>query len=443
MLIVRIFFSSPGDVGEERNLGQQIIKRLQAEFAGRVTIEPIFWEHEPLRATANFQDQIPHPSEMDIVVFILWSRLGTRLPAQFTRPDGSRYASGTEYEFEDALNGHSRKGTPDILVYRKSAEPVAVLDKTIVERLAQKEALDAFIQHWFQASDGSFTAAFNNFSGPAVFEELVEKHLRKLLEARAKEIGGAADSQPVPAWTGSPFRGLEAFDSEHSPIFFGRTQAIGDVLNALRQQALQDRAFVLVMGMSGVGKSSLAKAGVLPNLTRPGVIENIGLWRNAVLRPSDTPEDIVRGLAVALLQTTALPELATDCTTVEELAQMLRETPKAAIPLIRAKLRQAADEVQHSEKLAKKPAARLAILIDQMEEIFTLPQVTAADRQAWTAAISSLARSGQVWIVATLRSDFYSRCTELPELLALKEGSGQCDLRPPTAAEVSQMIRQP
>ena len=91
MNTLRIFVSSPGDVGEERSLAGRVITRLQAEFGARITLEPIFWEHEPLRATASFQKQIPHPSQTDIAIFILWSRLGTRLPEHIHRPDGSLY----------------------------------------------------------------------------------------------------------------------------------------------------------------------------------------------------------------------------------------------------------------------------------------------------------------------------------------------------------------
>ena len=72
---VRIFISSPGDVAEERALTRKIIERLQGEFSGRIQLDPVFWEHEPLRATQTFQEQITRPSETDIVITILWSRL--------------------------------------------------------------------------------------------------------------------------------------------------------------------------------------------------------------------------------------------------------------------------------------------------------------------------------------------------------------------------------
>lgn len=441
MTTFAIFFSSPGDVGEERLIAHRVIDRLRGELAGSVAIEPVFWEHEPLRATASFQEQITRPADCDVAVFILWSRLGTRLPAQLTRPDGTRYSSGTEYEFEDALESYRRRKVPDVLVYRKTAETLTLLDRAVVtERLAQKEALDAFLDRWFRAPDGSFIAAFHQFQRPAEFEDLLERHLRKLIQDRLPGLARGAPP-PVPVWTsGSPFRGLEPFEANHARVFFGRTQAVSDVLNALRRQAAVNRGFVLIAGMSGLGKSSLVRAGVLPALTRPGVIEGIGLWRTVVHRPSDVPNDLLLGLATAFWRADCLPAGETS---VAEFAQGLRESPVMAMALLRTRLHQTAMDVQRTEGLDAPPDARLAIAIDQLEEIFTLPNVTGPEREAFVAALSALARSGFAWVMATIRSDVYARCAELPELLALKEGSGQVDLRSPTPAEVSQMIRDP
>ena len=162
---LRIFISSPGDVGEERVIAGRVIARLAGEFGQFLTLEPILWEHEPLRATAHFADEIVLPSKTDIVVCILWSRLGTRLPEGFKRDDGTPYASGTEFEFEDAARSYRQRGTPDLLVYRKTREAVAGLgdEPALLRRLEQKKALDAFIDRWFGSAEDSFKAAFHAF----------------------------------------------------------------------------------------------------------------------------------------------------------------------------------------------------------------------------------------------------------------------------------------
>jgi len=441
---LRIFISSPGDVFEERAIAQRVIDRIQSEYVGRIVLEPVLWEHEPLVATANFQEQIIKPSDTDVVIAILWSRLGTRLPKGFTREDGSRYDSGTEFEFEEAIAGFRKNGKPDLLVYRKTAPPSVRLDdeKELLARLSQKKKLDNFVEKWFHdKAEGTLIAAFHAFESPSDFENLLEIHLHKLVE---RQLPGsvAAEAEAPAIWKkGSPFRGLQAFEFEHAPVFFGRTKAVSDVIQALRDQAADGRLFVLILGMSGGGKSSVARAGVLPMLTQPGVIEGVDLWRRAVFRPTDVRGDLFTGLATALLRETALPTLDVDSNGPAELAQILRESPQAAVSLIKTALAQQADKTDSGK--GKKTEARLALLVDQMEEMFTQEDILPKDRKAFVNTLDALARCGRVWIIATLRSDFYPRLSNFPKLSALKEGAGQYDLMPPNASEIGQMIRLP
>ena len=68
MKTLRFFISSPGDVFEERALAGRVIERLQSEYIGRVVLESVLWEHEPLVATSTFQHQIVKPSDTDVVI---------------------------------------------------------------------------------------------------------------------------------------------------------------------------------------------------------------------------------------------------------------------------------------------------------------------------------------------------------------------------------------
>jgi hypothetical protein len=439
MKTLQLFISSPGDVFEERAIANRVIDRLQSEYAGRIVLQSVLWENEPLVATANFQEQIVKPSDTDVVIAILWSRLGTRLPKGFTRPDGSRYDSGTEFEFEEAIEGFRKNGKPDLLVYRKTAPPSVRLDDEteLMARLEQKKKLDKFVEKWFHdKTEGTLVAAFHAFESPSDFENLIENHLRKLVDRQIPRSLAATSDAPAVWKRGSPFRGLHAFHFEHAPVFFGRTKAVSDILQGLRDQAADDRSFLLILGMSGGGKSSVVRAGVLPMLSQPGVIEGVNNWRRAIFRPTDVRGDLFTGLASALLREHALPDLEPDGSDPAALAQVLQESPQATVSLIKSVLKQEA-------AAAGKAEIRLALVIDQMEEMFTQEDILPKHREAFVDLLDALARCVKVWVICTLRSDFYPRLASLPKLGALKEGAGQYDLMPPTSSEIGQMIRLP
>ena len=444
---LRIFVSSPGDVGRERLLSRHVIARLRGEYGRRVDLEAYFWEHEPMRGSTDFTGTIPDPSAFDIVVCILWSRLGSPLNENYRKADGSPYASGTEYEFEVALAGRLKNGKPEILVYRNEQEPTVPIEPASVreEKIRQYEALKAFLQKWFFNPDGSFRLAWNSYKGLDDFGSKLEDHLRKIIDEKAPALAPRAAPVAFGSYSrGSPFRSLQPFRFEDADIFFGRTKAIDDVLNALQNQAAAGTAFALIFGSSGSGKSSLVRAGVIPLLVQPGAIEGIGLWRRAEMRPSAAAPDIFFALANALVSATALPEVIDGGVTAQELADALRKASGSISLVLKTALTQVSREVQAKEHLPLPPSARLVLLIDQFEELFTLTDRFSAETQkGFVTALAELARSGVVWVIATVRSEFFGQCETIPELVRLKSGKGEFQLLPPTRPELSQIIRLP
>ena len=57
----------------------------------------------------------------------------------------------------------------------------------------------------------------------------------------------------------NPFPGLRPFEMEDKFLFFGREEQVGELLARLRKSQ-----FLAVLGPSGSGKSSLVRAGLLP-----------------------------------------------------------------------------------------------------------------------------------------------------------------------------------
>jgi DNA-binding response OmpR family regulator len=183
---LKVFVSSPSDVGSERRVVRRVIDRLNVELTGEAILVPVLWEEEPLVASETAQTQIVLPRETDIYVGIFWSRFGTPLPDTVTRDDGSRYQSGSEFEFEDALAGQHEAGRPDMLVYRKTVQPVVPLEsrEQVLRSLDQHEQLEAFIGKWFTGSDGTIAGVYHAFEEPEQFGELLETHLRKVVRKR-------------------------------------------------------------------------------------------------------------------------------------------------------------------------------------------------------------------------------------------------------------------
>ena len=68
-----------------------------------------------------------------------------------------------------------------------------------------------------------------------------------------------------------PFPGIFAFESEDAAIYFGRDEEVRSTIEKLdARRSTYGSGFLLILGASGAGKSSLLKAGILPQLARRG-----------------------------------------------------------------------------------------------------------------------------------------------------------------------------
>lgn len=443
MQTFNLFVSSPGDVKVERQRVENIVSRLNGEFGGAVVLKAIRWETEHYQAFSTFQAQIPPSIECDLVIGILKWRLGTELPPDFDErlPDDRPYPSGTAYEILTAVQKRQKGGTlPDIYVFRfAGGSPTVPLDDPDRPKIEREwQALKSFFQEWFVTEGGHFLAAFNQYSSEDDFETQLEELLRKWLAD--KVTGGRMVHWPI-AVKGSPFRGLEPFEVEHAAVFFGRERAIEVGRKRLVEAAAKGTPFLLVVGASGAGKSSLARAGLIARLTTPGVVPTVDIWRDAVMKPGEGEAGPILALAAAFCA--ALPELAQgDFPKAEALADHLRRggTP-ATQPILGALTRIAqAEQRKRNSDQPLRPA--LLLLVDQLEELFA-QAITKDERAAFVAALKELVATGQVWCIATLRADLYEPMLRQPLLGDLKERGASFDLGPPRAAELDKIVRAP
>jgi WD40 repeat protein len=91
------------------------------------------------------------------------------------------------------------------------------------------------------------------------------------VDEKAPAAAGLPDYSLPPADVPCPYKGLVRFESEDTDLFFGREELVSELA-----KRLADSSFLAVVGPSGSGKSSLVRAGVVPELE----------WREASIRPA-------------------------------------------------------------------------------------------------------------------------------------------------------------
>lgn len=181
-----------------------------------------------------------------------------------------------------------------------------------------------------------------------------EVALRRL--SRELQVSLAAAEAKPPC----PYPGIEPFRENNHELFFGRDRDIKEAL-----QRLKFHAFLTIIGPSGSGKSSLAFAGVLPELRDSQLFET-DRWLSVALRPREHP-------LVALRR-----KLASDSTDVE---------------------------MAVSKLLNRHNAQNLILIVDQFEELFTVADPE--EVEPFQILLQQLSQLPNCYVILTVRADFY------------------------------------
>ncbi|QTR50994.1 WD40 domain-containing protein [Candidatus Thiothrix anitrata] len=191
----------------------------------------------------------------------------------------------------------------------------------------------------------------------------------------------------------NPFVGLRPYESSDSLYYFGRGEQVKTLLRQLHQHR-----FVAVVGSSGSGKSSLIRAGLIPQLEAGFLVQERDQWLVARMKPGEEPiGNLVDGLGMEGNLLAAIREQG-----AQTILDLL--TPQLA----------------NSD-------TNLFILVDQFEELFRfgLEQGKAEQRQEaeeFVALLLALARQQAlpIYVCLTMRSDFLGDCDAfygLPEAI--------------------------
>ncbi len=210
----------------------------------------------------------------------------------------------------------------------------------------------------------------------------------------------------------APYRGWQPLEAVDAAVYFGRDAQINRALTAIRElrSSGAEKLFV-ILGPSGVGKSSFLRAGLLPRLRR----DDRHFLPMEIVRPGRDPLSGPQGLASSIhalrskvgLRKPALGAIKAGVDDPERLRRWLIEAQQAA--------------VERFVDMPGAPPPTLVLSIDQAEELFSADAGAEAD--AFLTVGAALLRDGEpplpIVVIATVRADRYEPLQTAPQLAGL------------------------
>ncbi|HEX3150390.1 MAG TPA: hypothetical protein VHR66_20095, partial [Gemmataceae bacterium] len=210
----------------------------------------------------------------------------------------------------------------------------------------------------------------------------------------------------------NPYPGLRRFDVQDADLFFGRDEQVDRIL-----QRLGDNRFLALVGASGCGKSSLARAGMMSALMA-GRMTQVGAgWRIAAFEPGARP---LSNLADALVRAGWPADASKSDAAADARDGILANLRRGPFGLAKT-----VSEYWGPNATRLIPDGRqLLLLVDQFEEIFRFHRDHDPNEAA--AFVALLLRTAKtpslpVYVVLTMRSDYLGDCvlfSDLPEAIS-------------------------
>ena len=253
-------------------------------------------------------------------------------------------------------------------------------------------SLGVLVEHLLGGSPPPLDGALDVAEGPAsaVVCRATDPDPRRRQQSIDELMAELRDAFSVPAAppatftpTRNPYRGLEAFAQADSDDFYGRDRPVAEMVAVLRHEPL-----LIVVGPSGIGKSSAVKAGLLPALAA-GALPGSRAGSSPSSSPGASRSRTWRQRS-GRVATADLPDVV---------GALLSESCSLAAVV---------DELAPGNP-------GVLIVIDQLEELFT-QTVDDAERRAFLRMLVGVAQApdSTVRLVATLRADYFDRPLAYP-----------------------------
>lgn len=245
----------------------------------------------------------------------------------------------------------------------------------------------------------------------------------------AKQLRAALAGKPPPPHleNACPFPGLEAFDEFRGRFLFGRDTEIREAIERLGAAGDAPKRWLQIEGPSGVGKSSFARAGIVPAVRRGWIDGAPKAWRVGMMKPGGDP---IRNLAVAFAKALRR-ELGGALVSPEDLMDDLWKGEGAFSTMLRKYV----------------PAGHgYLLVVDQLEELFVASGTDRSAVRRFDGLLASALRDkeGPLHLITTVRSDALNSLSEIPELeYLLNSRASRYHLKMMTAAGLLSAIEGP
>ncbi|MCV6639660.1 caspase family protein, partial [Candidatus Albibeggiatoa sp. nov. NOAA] len=282
-------------------------------------------------------------------------------------------ALGNKEGYERCFIAASRDFEP---AYESFSSKHGVLTKVLLQGLAAQQSVDNY-----DLADFIQTKLTSSVQKPLV------RNFGRIMLTQA-----AMDMEKQPLSGKCPYKGLRFFDEDDAKYFHGREALTEQLIEAVRTSN-----FLAVLGVSGSGKSSVVRAGLLHQL-RSG--KHLGESRDWHLckpfTPAQNEHKPLDNLAQVLIKEGLPP-----ATRLKELESVQHFLAKGAAGF--------------QQLLGTIDAPRVVLVIDQFEELFT--RCNEQDREQFLACILGVlpapnATVDKLCVVLTLRADFLGKCAE-------------------------------
>jgi hypothetical protein len=372
---------------------QALAERLKAAIEGKDSASRVFFAPEHLRAGRSWSKQLADEIAQADAFILLIGEKGI--------------GDWQELEYDEALDKWAKwqKKSPDFPLI------VVLLEGQIAPGLQFLRRM-----HWIITRDPTS-----------------EMSLARIFDAAA-----GRSCNPSELWRHtSPYRGLEAMEEKDSDYFFGRRRETVEVLNAL---AAPERLPILI-GNSGVGKTSLAKAGVLAALKRqawpeevgapnvwPAVFQDSRQWCFLSVKPGTDP---LKALVESFLDTWQYN--ATDPERVKQQHGWIE------LLLGKATLSDLIDATERRRKELDQPKPPAFFLyVDQGEELYV--RAEEHQRRRFSELLAQALPEARLRTMMSMRSDFLGSLQNDEPLFKARQ---QIDVPPLREAELREVVSRP